>query len=99
MSVSLTTNLEDPEGIPYFLWDDPMTLSELLVRLKSTVPGERICLLARILREARDCDVWRFTSPQEVSMRWPDLSPRLGRRRGFWEYLLAQWRTLGLLHG
>jgi hypothetical protein len=93
--VHLTTDLDDPRGIPYFLWDEPMTLAELRARLVGDRP-ERLRLLGRILREARDTDVWRFTTPAEVVASWPELRRYLGRRRDFWEFLLGRWRELGL---
>jgi hypothetical protein len=49
------------------------------------------------MREARDEDVWRFTTPAEVARQFDALLPRLGRRRDFWIFLLAQWRRQGLL--
>lgn len=95
--VRMTTDLDDPEAVPYFLWDDPMTLSELRRRLRECPEPERILLLARILREARDTEVWRFTSPEEVIALWPRLSLHLGRRRAFWEFLLGRWTDRGLV--
>jgi hypothetical protein len=61
----LTTDLDDPQGSAYFLWDEPMTLAELRACLRGSRP-ERLRLLARILREARDTDVWRFTTLTEI---------------------------------
>jgi hypothetical protein len=49
------------------------------------------------MREARDPDVWRFTSPAEVEAAWPALAPHLGRRRSFWQFVLTRWKELGLL--
>lgn len=92
----LTTNLDDPSSIPYFLWDEPITIAELRVRLAGP---ESARWLAKILREARDPDVWRFTTPPEVARRWHELAPLLGRRRAFWEFLLERWREAGLLAG
>src|SRR5207249_4141594 len=74
----LSTDLDDPSAVPYFLWDEPMTVAELRARLGTASPPERTRLLGKILREARDTDVWRFTSPSEVSRLWPELSPDLG---------------------
>ena len=93
----MTTDLGDPEAVPYFLWDDPMTLTELRGRLREAPEPERVLLLARILREARDTEVWQFTSPEEVVRLWPRLSLHLGRRREFWEFLLSRWREQGLV--
>jgi hypothetical protein len=94
--VKLSLDLDDPAAVPYFLWDEPMTLAELRSRLRSASGPERLRLLGRILREARDPDVWRFTTPAEVSAHWSELQRFLGRRRAFWEFLLGRWRDLGL---
>lgn len=99
MSVLLSTQLDDPEAVPYFLWDDPMTVRELRARLVQASAPERARLLGKVLREARDTDVWRFTTPEDVVARWTELAPHLGRRRAFWDYLLGAWRRHGLLRG
>ena len=93
----LSTDLENPATIPYFLWDEPMTVAELRERLSSASHPERIRLIAKILREARDPDVWLFTTVEEVLALWPELSRRLGKRLGFWEFLLERWREAGLI--
>ena len=93
----LSTNLDDANAVPYFLWDDPMTMGELRERLATASAPERTRLLGKIVREARDPDVWRFISPQELARRFDELAPHLGRRRKFWEFLLAAWREEGLL--
>ncbi len=93
----LSTELNNPAGIPYFLWDEPMTVAEFKQRLKTASLPEQRRLLAKLLREARDTDVWLFTTPQEVWRRWNELSPMLGRRRAFWEWLLRFWHKEGLL--
>jgi hypothetical protein len=97
MAVVLSTALENPQAVPYFLWDEPMSVAELQCRLLTGSPDERIRLLAKVLREARDTDVWRFTTPHEIVRLWPEISLRLGRRRAFWEFLLARWRKARLL--
>lgn len=97
MALRLSTDLDDPRAIPYFLWDDPMTVAELKERLAAASAPERIRLLGTILREARDVEVWKFTTPGEVVAQWPDLSRHLGRRRAFWTFLLNAWRREGLL--
>ena len=95
--LSLSTDLHSPGSIPYFLWDEPMTVEEFRHRLRTGSQSEQDRLLAKLMREARDTDVWLFISPAEVWRRWPDLEPRLGRRRGFWEFLLGAWRKKGLI--
>jgi hypothetical protein len=94
---SLSTDLEDPEAVPYFLWDEPMTVRELRNRLETASEPERLRLLGKILREARDTEVWRFTTPREVVRLWSEISRHLGRRRPFWEFLLGEWNRQGLI--
>ncbi len=94
--VELTTDLSRDDAIPYFLWDQPMTVAELRRHLNGS-PDERNRYLGKILREAREPDVWRFTTPEEVVREWNRLEPQLGRRREFWHFLLAKWRELGLV--
>lgn len=90
--VRLSLDLEDEDAVPYFLWDDPMTLAQFRSRLGSAGRTERVRLLGKVLREARDTDVWRFTTPAEVSEIWPELERHLGRRQAFWRFLLGRWR-------
>lgn len=97
MIVSLSTDLTNPSAVPYFLWDEPLTVAEFRRRLTTASPAEQTRLLAKLLREARDTDVWKFISPEEVWRKWPALSLRLGRRRNFWEFLLDRWRKEGLI--
>ena len=94
MNANLSTNLRDPSAIPYFLWDEPLTVEEFRRRLASP---ERARLLGKLLREARDTDVWLFTTPAEVWREWPAIARYLGRRRGFWEFLLGRWQEEGLI--
>jgi hypothetical protein len=94
---TLSTDLTKPDAIPYFLWDEPITVQELRTRLRMASRPERLRLLAKILREARDTEVWLFMSPDEVARSWCDLAGQLGRRRPFWEFLLEEWRRQGLL--
>lgn len=97
MASELTTALDDLDGIPYFLWDEPMTVSELLTRLKNASRPERTRLMAKVLREARDVDVWRFVTLSEVLANWDQICSMLGRRRAFWEYLINGWKEDGLI--
>jgi hypothetical protein len=99
MSAPLSTRLDRDDAIPYFLWDDPMTVAELRRRLATASRSEANRLLGRILREARDTDVWRFTTPEIVVARRDELSRHQGRRRPFREYLLGRWRADGLIRG
>ncbi len=93
--VTLSTDLSDAQAVPYFLWDEPMTVSELREKLRSASEPERMRLLGKILREARDTEVWLFTTPDDVIRNWQSLSRSLGRRRPFWEFLLEKWSEQG----
>lgn len=97
MTNLLSTNLELPSSVPYFLWDEPMTVAELKQKLTSASDEERMRLLGKVLREARDTDVWQFTTPQELVELWSKVERHLGRRREFWKFLVAQWQELGLI--
>lgn len=96
LDVNLSTNLDDQDAIAYFTWDDPMTVAEIKERLRTGAEAESARLLGKILREARDTDVWQFTAPEEVVRRWNEVAKHLGRRRAFWEWLLGSWREMGL---
>jgi hypothetical protein len=94
----LAADLSDPSARPYFLWDEDVSVAELRAALR---PGadqhERMRLMGKLLREARDLDVWSFVSPADVAAALPVLGRRLGRRRRFWEFLIDGWRGDGLL--
>ena len=95
---TLSADLSDPDGRPYFLWDEDVSVAELRAALEpGGVEHERLRLFGKLLREARDVDVWRFVTPSEVAAALPALGRRLGRRRPFWEFLINGWRNDGLL--
>jgi hypothetical protein len=96
---SLTTDMHDVERRPYFLWDEDVSIGELRSILQRTddLDPARLRLLGKMLREARDIDVWSFVTPLEVERALPGIGRRLGRRRAFWEFLIGGWREDGLL--
>ncbi len=97
MNNFLSTDLRSPIAVPYFLWDEPMTVAQLREKLSSGSDDERVRLMGKLLREARDTDVWNFTTPAEVVRVWDKIEPHLGRRRRFWNYLIREWKELGLI--
>lgn len=97
MAPPLTTDMNDRDQRPYFLWDEGITVGELQEVLASGDETEKTRLLAKTLREARDDEVWHFTTVRQVLDLWPKLAPRLGRRRAFWEFLIDAWRRQGLV--
>ena len=93
----MTLDLRQHHLRPYFLWDEDLTVQQLKDRLQGPDGAERERLLAKMLREARDVDVWEFVSPEQVASALPAIRHRLGRRRGFWEFLINGWREDGIL--
>lgn len=96
---ALTTDFAQSELRPYFLWDEDVSCAELCAVLRGPDTARRDRLLGKMLREARDVDVWNFVTPAEVARTLPRLGRRLGRRRRFWEFLIEGWRQDGLLAG
>jgi len=95
---ALTLDLSDSAARPYFLWDEDVSVGELRAAVRDrSDEGRRLRLLGKLLREARDLDVWTFVTPAEVAAALPLLGRRLGRRRGFWEFLINGWHDDGLL--
>jgi hypothetical protein len=92
----LTTNLDDDGHRPYFLWDEETTTGEFRAKLAASDDDEKARLLGKLMREARDVDVWRFTTVAEVRRLYPRIERYLGRRRAFWDYLLSAWQEHGI---
>lgn len=82
---------------PYFLWDEDVSIDELRDILAGPDSFRRDQLLGKMLREARDLDVWSFVTPSEVARVLERLQRRIGRRFGFWKFLIEGWRADGLL--
>jgi hypothetical protein len=82
---------------PYFVWDVDVTDEELRRRLKSSDPDVRAQWEGHILAEARFDDVWQYLTVEDVLRDWPHIRRHLGRKRGFWEFLIDGWRRLGLI--
>ena len=94
----LTLDMSDSDRRPYFFWDEDVSVGELRAALRAGHDErERMRLMGKLLREARDLDVWEFVTPAEVAAALPALRRRLGRRRAFWEFLIDGWRDDGLL--
>lgn len=96
---ALTSDMSMGDKRPYFLWDEDISVDELREKLASDDVVERRRLLGKMLREARDIDVWLFATPEEVARELPFITRRLGRRARFWTWLIGGWRQDGLLAG
>jgi len=92
----LTTDLSRDDERPYFLWDEDCSVAEFRRALAGAGQRERQRLIGKLMREARDPDVWLFVTPREVWSQLAAIEPYLGRRRGFWRYLLTGWQRDGL---
>jgi hypothetical protein len=43
-NVNLSTEIQDPAAIPYFLWDEPMNVAQLKERLRGASYSERVAI-------------------------------------------------------
>ena len=93
----LSPDLIDEDKRPYFLWDEDISLREFKQRLHGPDQTDRLRMLAKLLREARDTDVWTFISPQEAADALPALARKLGRRQDFWNFLIEGFRRHGVV--
>ena len=95
--MSFDLDLRDPDARPYFLWDERhTTVQTFREALTHADANEKARLLGKLMREARDEDVWLFTTVAEVRALMPKIDRYLGRRRAFWRYLLEVWQRHGL---
>ncbi len=95
--MALSLDLRDAAARPYFLWDEPhATVASFREALARADEDEKARLLGKLMREARDEDVWLFTTVAEVRALMPKIERYLGRRRPFWRYLLDAWQRHGL---
>jgi hypothetical protein len=99
MTRTLSTNLDDPNGRPYFLWSEDITFAGLREKLASPDLDERALWMGRVMREARYQDVFKLLRLRDVLQLWQRIDRHLGRSREFWHWLIEGWRRDGLLPG
>ena len=98
MGWQIVLDTSDPEAIPYFNWDAPVTNASVRHALREGTEDDKVYWIARILREARYADVWQYVSlRRDVLPRWERLRHQLGRQRAFWEFLITAWRDRALI--
>jgi hypothetical protein len=85
------------ETIPYFLWDYRYTVGQIKKILAEGSESQRVWLMAKIMRDARYCDVWKFISLRDFLKYREQIMPRLGRLRGFWQFLYSRWIKYGII--
>jgi hypothetical protein len=83
--------LTDSRGRPYFLWDCELTLGEFEERLRDPDRAVQAYFVAKLMRQAKPDDVFRFVTLAQVRGLWPELVRHLGQSRPFWSWLLEQW--------
>ena len=93
----LSLDMMSGDARPYFLWDEDVSINELREILGGPSDATRDRLLGKMLREARDLDVWAFVTPLEVAEVLERLRRSLGRRYAFWKFLIEGWRADGIL--
>lgn len=93
----LGTDLDNPDTRPWFVWDEDLTVRELREILADESHLRWVELAAKVMREARDDQVWLFLPIDRVVARYAEIAARLGRRRPFWDYLLGAWRRHGFV--
>jgi hypothetical protein len=93
----LTTDMSRGDLRPYVLWDENVSIDELRAVLSGPPSFTRDRYLGKMLREARDIDVWQFVTPEQVARELPRLRRRVGQRFAFWSFLIEGWQRDGLL--
>jgi hypothetical protein len=61
-------------------------------RLASSDPAVRACFLAKVMRQAKPDDVFRFVTWPTIADSWPRLERYLGQSRPFWAWLIKTWQ-------
>ncbi len=84
--------------VPYFMWDYQYTVGEIKKMLAEGDENQRLWLMAKIMRDARYSDVWKFISLQDfLKYRERLMRGRLGWKKGFWEFLYSRWIKYGII--
>jgi hypothetical protein len=83
--------------VPYFMWDYQYTVGQVKEMLANGSEAERLWLMAKIMRDARYCDVWEFMTLREFLEYRERLMPRLGREKGFWQFMYSRWFKYGMV--
>lgn len=94
---ALSHQLDCDDVQPYFVWDVPMIVEELRRLVVHADPKVRARWMARVMREARYQDVWRFLRLTDIVEHYGRIRLHLGRARRLWDFLIEGWRRDGLL--
>ncbi|MEY4581936.1 MAG: hypothetical protein RL701_6639 [Pseudomonadota bacterium] len=94
----ISMDVDAPDAVPYFNWDAHVTNAEVRNALAVGSEEDKVFWIARIMREARYDDVWKYISLRgDVLPRWPLIEPHLGRWQAKWRFLIESWQTSGLI--
>lgn len=85
------------DAIPYFMWDYGYSVGQIRSMLAESNEAQRIWLMAKIMRDARYSDVWKFISLQDFLKYRDRLMSKLGREKSFWEFLYSRWIKQGII--
>lgn len=94
---SAPLDLSNEDRRPYFIWDEDLSIRQLRQKLAVGDREQWCYYAAKVMREARYEDVWKFLSLEEVQASWKELRPILGRKRDFWEFLFSVWKRHGIV--
>jgi hypothetical protein len=84
--------------VPYFMWDYQYTVGQIKEMLAKGPESRRIWLMAKIMRDARYCDVWKFISLRDfLKYREELMRGRLGWKKKFWQFLYSRWIQYGIV--
>lgn len=84
--------LVDGRGRPCFLWDVETTLDPFREMLAGDDHDVRAYLIGKRMRQAKPDDVFQFVTLEHIRRDWPKVEKHLGRSRGFWTWILGEWR-------
>lgn len=90
-------DLSRDDMVPYFMWDYRLTVGQVREVLAGNNEQKKIWLIAKLLRDARYADVWKFISLKDFLAYRERVVPRLGRERKFWEFMYEQWIAHGIV--
>jgi len=82
---------------PWFLWSVELTEEGFRERLRDDDAAIRAQWQGLLMREARWHEVWQYLRLRDVLENCDNIQRHLGRKRGFWVWLLDGWRKDGLL--
>jgi hypothetical protein len=80
------------------MWDYQYTVGEIKKMLAEGDENQRLWLIAKIMRDARYSDVWKFISLQDfLNYRERLMRGRLGLQKDFWQFMYSRWIKLGIV--